>query len=121
LIRTNKIALAFALGVLALVAVAPVASASPAKQGYDETTVLGNVDNGGSAPTETSAPAAETAPAAAETAPVAVESVNTAPAATSESSLPFTGADLGILVLMGILLGGTGLLLRRVVRQRPTV
>jgi hypothetical protein len=48
----------------------------------------------------------------AETAPVAVQS--------NESSLPFTGADLGILVLMGVLLGGTGLVLRRVVRQRPT-
>jgi hypothetical protein len=112
LIRTKKFALMLALCALALVAVAPVASAQPAKQGYDETTVLGNVDDGGPAPA-----AQETAPAmaespVAETAPVAVQS--------NESSLPFTGADLGILVLMGVLLGGTGLVLRRVVRQRPT-
>ncbi len=112
MIRTKKIATGLALCALALTAVAPAASAQPAKQGYDETTVLGNVDSGGPAPA-----AQETAPAVAaspttETAPVAVQS--------NESSLPFTGADLGILVLMGVLLGGTGLVLRRVVRHRPT-
>ena len=112
MIRTNKIALMLALCALALVAAVPAATAQPAKQGYDETTVLGNVDNGGPAPAaQETAPAVATSPAV-ETAPVAVES--------SESSLPFTGADLGILVLMGVLLGGTGLVLRRVVRHRPT-
>ena len=111
MIRTNKIALALTLCAMSLVAVAPAASASPAQQGYDETTVLGNVDSGGPASTETPT---------GETAPVAVQSVSTEPATTSESSLPFTGADLGILVLMGLLLGGTGLVLRRVVKHRPT-
>jgi hypothetical protein len=112
LTRTKKIAMMLALCALALVAVAPVASAQPAKQGYDETTVLGNVDSGGPAPAaQETAPAVAESPAA-ETAPVSVQS--------NESSLPFTGADLGILVLMGVLLGGTGLVLRRVVRHRPT-
>lgn len=120
MIRTNKIALMLALCALALVAAVPTAMASPAQQGYDETTVLGNVDNGGPAPEADTAPAAvaPTSTPVAETAPVAVES--TSAPTSSESSLPFTGADLGILVLMGVLLGGTGLVLRRVVRQRPT-
>jgi hypothetical protein len=56
-------------------------------------------------------------PSTSETAPVAtpVSSPETAPVATSSSggSLPFTGLDVGILVLAAALLTGTGLLLRR--------
>jgi predicted secreted protein len=110
LIRTQKIALTLALGALALGAAPAAMAASPAQQGYDETTVLGDVDTPTPAPE--AAPVQETSPVQ-ETAPVAVESVATQPA-TSESSLPFTGA------VLGLLLGGTGLVLRRVVRQRPT-
>lgn len=114
MIRTHKNAISLALVALAFVAAPTAATASPAQQGYDETTVLGDVDT----PTPEAAPVQETSPVQ-ETAPVAVESVAAEPV-SNESSLPFTGADLGILVLMGILLGGTGLVLRRVVRQRPT-
>ena len=133
MIRTHKFALMLAVCALALIAAPTAMAASPAEQGYDETTVLGHVKTPPTPtptptptpePEATPAPVQETAPVAEEapvqeTAPVAVESVTTEPT-SSESSLPFTGADLGVLVLMGLLLGGTGLVLRRVVRQRPT-
>ena len=37
-----------------------------------------------------------------------------------ESDLPFTGLDLGIVALLGVLLLGTGLVLRRTTRRAPT-
>jgi hypothetical protein len=52
-----------------------------------------------SAPTSAAAPAAATQPAA--------------PVAAGPKTLPFTGVDAGPLVLMGVLLLGSGLLLRR--------
>lgn len=124
--RKQNITTALALCATALAVAAPVASAgSAAKQGYDESTVLGNVEEttGGGPTTPTSnGPSPQGAPSpASATSPAA-----TAPAAAVQSgsdegsSLPFTGADLGILLLLGVLLGGTGLVLRRVV-HRPTV
>jgi hypothetical protein len=61
-----------------------------------------NEDTGGNSPTTTS----ETSP---------VSSVESAPVATSSSggSLPFTGLDVGILVLAAAVLTGAGLMLRR--------
>ena len=124
--RKQNITTALALCATALAVAAPVASAgSAAKEGYDESTVLGNVEEttGGGPTTPTSnpspegapSPAAAQAPAASAPAP-AVQSVSPE---SDESSLPFTGADLGILLALGVLLAGTGLVLRRVV-HRPT-
>jgi hypothetical protein len=42
-----------------------------------------------------------------------VESTTTPTTASSTGSLPFTGLDLGAIVLAGAVLGGTGLMLRR--------
>jgi len=121
--RKQNITTALALCATALAVAAPVASAgSAAKEGYDESTVLGNVEEttGGGPTTPTSnpegAPSPASASAPAATSPAAVQSVSPE---SDESSLPFTGADLGILLALGILLGGTGLVLRRFV-HRPT-
>jgi hypothetical protein len=75
--------------------------ASEPKQG--EQHVLGNSATASSpktssAPTQAAAPAAAPRPAAATASP---------------ETLPFTGIDAGPLVLMGVLLLGSGLLLRR--------
>ena len=43
-----------------------------------------------------------------------------APPVQDEGSLPFTGLDLGIVALMGVVLLGTGVVLRRSTRRRPT-
>ena len=123
--RKQNITTALALCATALAVAAPVASAgSAAKEGYDESTVLGNVEEttggGPTAPTSNPSPQGAPSPASASapaaTSPAAVQSVSPE---SDESSLPFTGADLGILLALGILLGGTGLVLRRVV-HRPT-
>lgn len=119
--RKQNITTALALCAATVAVAAPAASAqTAAKQGYDESTVLGNVDEttggGPTAPEAQPAPASAPSPASASAPAPAVQSVS---AESDESSLPFTGADLGILLLLGALLGGTGLVLRRVVR-RPT-
>jgi hypothetical protein len=43
-----------------------------------------------------------------------------APPQQQEGDLPFTGLDLGIVAAMGIVLLGTGLVLRRTTRRSPT-
>ena len=44
----------------------------------------------------------------------------TPPPVQEEGDLPFTGLDLGIVALMGVVLLGTGVVLRRSTRRRPT-
>jgi hypothetical protein len=66
---------------------------------------------GESASSPATAPAAAAIPAAQLTA--------SRPVANSGSSLPFTGLDIGIVVVGGLLLLGLGLLLRRSVRRTP--
>lgn len=71
----------------------------------------GNVVSGTSAPTVAGATATRPAANVAATAPVAS---TTAPEAVSDSSLPFTGLDLSLMALGGIVLLGLGLAMRRV-------
>jgi hypothetical protein len=90
--RKTKIWVAGAICSLALAGVAPVATAETgAEQGYDETGLLGNVDQGGG-----------------------TNSVN---AASEGGSLPFTGLDLGILLALGGTAAGAGFVLRRAARN----
>jgi len=75
------------------------------EQGYDESGLLGSVDQGGGSEGGAS------------------EGAGSAPqvASASESSggsLPFTGLDVGIVLLLGAAAVGTGLALRHVVRTQ---
>lgn len=131
----RTIAAVLAIALIAMGAmVAPALAQSPGS-GYDETGVMNNVppvvnnappvvnnappgggdvlgdeDSGaGTSPTSTS-PTAKPPTPSAGTVP-RNESGATPPAATG--NLPFTGLDVGIVVLMSLALLGTGLLLRR--------
>jgi hypothetical protein len=86
------------LGATALLAVsAPAVYAQSGEEGYGGSNVVAGLEQGGGG--DTGAP------------------VQTA--ANSEGSLPFTGADLGVLAAAGGLLLGLGLGLRRLT-HRPT-
>jgi len=112
----KKLATLFAIFTLALALASPALAQSPTQDAYGGT--LGEqVTSPPAQPAPQSAPevqpeeegagapAAETAPA--ETAPV------------SSGSLPFTGFEIGIIVLAGIALAGAGYTLRRTTRK-PT-
>lgn len=109
--------LSVSLGVLvALLVAAPAAmgAAGAAQSAYDEAPPLGDVRGA----TGTTGP-----DAAPEPVPVA-ESTATAPSPTpvpvadteDVSGLPFTGLELAIIALLGTVLVGTGLLVRRASR-----
>jgi len=112
--RTAAAVLAVALVAIGAM-VAPALAQSPA-QGYDESGVMNNVPPGGSGvlgDEDSGAGESPTAPTPrADTVPNK-EAGATTPAATSTGNLPFTGLDVGIVVLMSLALLGTGLLLRR--------
>jgi hypothetical protein len=63
-------------------------------------------------------------PTSGEAAPVAEEAPAVEAVAVQESSsgstLPFTGLDVGILVIVALALGGTGLVLRQLTAPRET-
>ena len=104
--KTSKIAAILATGAVVMGAAAPVASAQTASQeGYDESGVVVNLRGGGGGN--------EGAPVAA--APASSPEPASPAADTSDGgSLPFTGKDLGIVILLAGVLLGTGLLVRRV-------
>jgi hypothetical protein len=91
------------MGAAALLAfAAPAAFADSGSEGYGGSNVVAGLEQGGG--TETAAPV--------QAAPVQA-------AADEGASLPFTGADLGVLAVAGGLLLGLGLGLRRLT-HRPT-
>ena len=91
------------MGATALLAfAAPAAFAESGSEGYGGSNVVAGLEQGGG--TDTGAPV--------QAAPVQV-------AADEGASLPFTGADLGVLAVAGGLLLGLGLGLRRLT-HRPT-
>ena len=92
------------MGATALLAfAAPAAFAESGSEGYGGSNVVAGLEQGGG--TDTGAPV--------QAAPVQ------AAAADEGGSLPFTGADLGVLAVAGGLLLGLGLGLRRLT-HRPT-
>ena len=94
--RKKKIYSVLAIAAMALSIGAPVAGAQQAaQQGYDETGVLGSVDETGG------------------NGPGTVQSVSD----EGSDSLPFTGMDVGILLVLGAAAVGTGFAVRRVVRK----
>jgi hypothetical protein len=93
--RKNKVYSALAIMAMVLSIGVPVAGAqSAAQQGYDETGILGSVDETGG------------------NGPGSVQSVS-----NEGDSLPFTGMDVGILLVLGAAAVGTGFAVRRVVRK----
>jgi hypothetical protein len=101
----KKLATLFAIFTLALALASPALAQSPTQDAYGGT--LGEQVGGGG----NGAPAPEQAP---EQAPA-----ETAPAAKETGSLPFTGFEVGIIVLAGIALAGAGNTQRRTTRK-PT-
>lgn len=92
----NRLVLVTCVCAIGIAVVASSATAQTAsQQGYDESALLGQVGgpDAGQGATE----------------PVSVSS----PSSSSNGSLPFTGLDLAILVLMGGVLVVTGVALRR--------
>lgn len=88
---------------------------SSTQQGYDETGVLGQVDNN-----NTGGPGVlgdKTVHATPTTAQPAAVATPTPAATTNGSSLPFTGMDVGIVLLLGLVLVGTGFVVRRAGRR----
>src|SRR5689334_11818554 len=82
-------------------------AASPSAKGYDETLgVIGEIET--QQPTETT----ETTPT-----PPPAPTPTPTPVQEESGNLPFTGLDVGIVVLMGLALIGTGFVLRRSTRR----
>ena len=121
----------FAVAVMSAALVAPAASAqTPAANGYDETGVLPNIppkqdvvpppqggvlgdDRDGG--TEGTVPDGRPPSVSAEpnpTTPPVTRETGAAPPVQA-GTLPFTGLDVGIVALLGMLLVGTGFALRR--------
>jgi hypothetical protein len=95
--RKSKISLAGAICALAMAVGAPVAGAqSASEQGYDESGLLGSVEQEGGGPGA---------------------AVVSDEGGGGGGALPFTGLDVGILLALGGAAAGTGYALRRVVRQ----
>lgn len=115
--RNISLSTILAVGVLAVSGAPAMAGAT--SSGYDETGVLGNVPPSGPTvlgasavrPATSAAPAAATAPVAATAQVTPTQSVE-----SGGSSLPFTGFDAGIVLLLGAVLFGTGFAVRRVTR-----
>ncbi len=86
---------------------AALAQGTPSERGYDESLgVIGEIQSEDpQTPNRESTPPTPTPPQEPP---------------REESDLPFTGLDLGIVALMGALLLGTGLVLRRTTRRSPT-
>lgn len=93
----------------------PLAGAqTPSQRGYDsDTQVLGEI--GEVEETQPTQEAPAPTPAAAP-APTAAAPQQAAPVQAQSGSLPFTGLEVGAVALMGVLLLGTGVLVRRVAR-----
>jgi hypothetical protein len=95
--RKSKITIAGAVCALAMAVGAPIAGAqSASQQGYDESGLLGSVEQQGGGPGA---------------------AVVTDEGGGGGGALPFTGLDVGILLALGGAVAGTGYALRRVVRQ----
>ena len=91
--KKTKIWVVGAICSLALAGVAPVAGAqTAAQQGYDESGLLGSVDQGNG--------------------PSTVSAVS-----NEGGSLPFTGLDIGILLALGGTAAGAGFVMRRAARN----
>ena len=92
----------------------PLAGAqTPSQRGYDsDTQVLGEIGEVEETQPTQEAPAPAPAPAPTAAAP----QQQAAPVQAQSDSLPFTGLEVGAVALMGVLLLGTGVLVRRVAR-----
>ena len=113
MIRKLSALLAMVVTSLALAAGTAVAQSSPSQEVYggqaeqiEET--AGATQGSGSGPGSTNSPS------------TTQSSVPAGENSSSDSTLPFTGADVGTALLVGFVLLGAGLLVRRGVRTNPT-
>jgi hypothetical protein len=97
---------------LVVMSLGPVAMAQDSvREGYDESGVLGEIDEGtGPADRAGEAPGEDSGTLGTENAAVAAD-------AAGEDSLPFTGLDVAILLVMGGALVATGVAVRRGIRS----
>lgn len=98
--------MAVIVGVVGLMSIAaPAAMAqSSSQRGYDGESPLGQIDD------------IAGQQQAGQGSPVADEVVNQS-AGNEAGALPFTGTDLGIVLVLGLALAGTGLVVRRAARS----
>jgi hypothetical protein len=107
---------------LLLVAAAPATAQTSVTQGYDESGVIGNIDESPEViPGTDEEPAGETIPEESDevtpTAPApTVRETGAAP--TEAAELPFTGFEAGLIAFVGLMLLGTGVVLRRSQRSQ---
>lgn len=105
--RNTRITALFTAFVFALSGGTALAQGTASEQGYDESLgVIGEIQSEEPTP-----------PAQREEQPTPPQ---TPPPVQEEGDLPFTGLDIGIVALMGAVLLGTGLVLRRSTRRAPT-
>ena len=119
----RSLRLSLVAGAIGLFALVPsVAGAqSPAGAGYDETNVVNQLPEGEVLGATSGGGGADVAPESTTPTTTQRESGAGTPASTASEeateaasgSLPFTGADAGLVALMGAVLLGTGLVLRR--------
>jgi hypothetical protein len=99
----RKAGVAMLTTMLVAMAASPAVAQQSSVRGYDETLgVIGQIENNDGTPSSPSDPA-----------PVAA-----APQVADSGSLPFTGLDLGVVLAAGLLLLGSGFVLRRTTRQQ---
>jgi hypothetical protein len=113
---------------LALVTAAPAAAQSPTQDAYGgilpgvQTTPATPPPASGTLPSEETSPPAEE-PAPTETEPPAEEPTAVAPEEVQHGAaagdLPFTGLELGVVTMAGLLMLGAGIAVRRAARSTP--
>lgn len=94
----------------------------PTQQGYDETGVVGQISGPGGGSPGTSVLGAHATGGGSSPSGTAGQSAAVTPArplsaASGGPTLPFTGLDLGIVVMLGGALVGVGMVMRRASRQ----
>ena len=104
---TKQILMALVASVVVAIAVAPIAGANPVGAQYDKPSTTKSVST--PAPTVKGESTSETVPAATPTQVVKVSTGET---------LPFTGLDLGLFLVIGGVAVASGLGLRRVAARR---
>lgn len=118
--KTVVRSLGIIFSILLLGVFAAPATAQSVTQGYDETGVLGEIDEsgnpgGGNLGGGDDAPRGEVGEDDSSTTPR--ESGAAVPSQTASGELPFTGLESGLILMIGMALLGTGVVLRRTQRD----
>lgn len=102
-----------------LVIAAPAMAQTSVTQGYDESGVIGEIDEnpGPDNPGQDDEPNGTVVPAGDDDTPTPPTTRETGDAPVSAGQLPFTGFEAGLIAMVGLALLGTGVVLRRTQRS----